>query len=276
MNIEQALALIAKLLRSQSLKSQRIDDPRAEAIGKVWKAVDETRIYLRQWETPEVYNKPNRKLVKLWSEAALAIAVFDNKLANRLRRKAEHWSAPEHWSDKAVEKAGIRIDKIAEDARSLLNFSQSTQSQSVSQPVATREEDKFDVFISHASEDKEVIASPLAFELARRTYKVWYDRFQLKLGDKLRQEIDKGLLSCRYGVVILSHNFFSKAWTKRELDSLVALEDSDGRKRILPILHNMNQNEVAGYSPTIADRITASSNQGIDRLADEIAEVLQN
>jgi hypothetical protein len=274
-SIEQAIPLIAQLLASPALQPQRLDDPRIEAIRKVWEAVDRTRFHLHNWNDPEIHNKPNFDLVRLWSEAALAIAVFDNELAVRLRRKAEHWGNPEHWSDKEVSDAGIGIDKVTEDARRLLNFSRSPQPVAETGPTKAVENEEFDVFISHASEDKKDIASPLAFELSKRRYKVWYDDYQLELGDNLRQEIDKGLLSCRYGVVILSHKFFSKAWTRRELDSLVALEDSDGRKRIIPVLHHMKHQEVAAYSPIIAARITASSEQGIESLANEIVRVLK-
>jgi TIR domain len=66
----------------------------------------------------------------------------------------------------------------------------------------------WDLFISYASEDKEEIARPLAKELARSGLAVWFDEFELKLGDSLLKSIDKGLSRSRYGVVILSHAFF--------------------------------------------------------------------
>jgi hypothetical protein len=44
----------------------------------------------------------------------------------------------------------------------------------------------FDVFISHASEDKEAFVEPLATELRKRGLKVWFDKFELKVGDSLR------------------------------------------------------------------------------------------
>src|SRR5690348_16534827 len=65
---------------------------------------------------------------------------------------------------------------------------------------------KWDVFISHASEDKQEIAAPLAAKLTQRGIAVWYDDFSLKIGDSLRASIDNGLINSRYGVVILSRN----------------------------------------------------------------------
>ena len=71
---------------------------------------------------------------------------------------------------------------------------------------------RHDVFISHAWEDKDAIARPLAEELRRRGFDVWYDEFSLKMGDSLRGSIDYGLANSRFGLVILSKNFFAKHW----------------------------------------------------------------
>lgn len=77
-----------------------------------------------------------------------------------------------------------------------------------------------DVFISHASEDKDAVARPLAQQLLARGYSVWFDEYMLSLGDSLPQEIDSGLASCQVGVVILSPDFFGKPWPKRELKAV--------------------------------------------------------
>jgi hypothetical protein len=42
---------------------------------------------------------------------------------------------------------------------------------------------EWDVFISHATEDKEQIASPLATALKKLNLRVWYDIFALSPGD---------------------------------------------------------------------------------------------
>ncbi len=66
----------------------------------------------------------------------------------------------------------------------------------------------WDVFISHASEDKETIAKPLAKILIHNGLSVWLDQHELFLGDSLRRKIEEGLSNSRFGVVILSKNFF--------------------------------------------------------------------
>jgi hypothetical protein len=66
---------------------------------------------------------------------------------------------------------------------------------------------KYDVFISHASEDKLQVALPLAHYLKRSGLKVWIDEFELTLGDSLRRVIDMGLSESRFGVEIWCRYF---------------------------------------------------------------------
>ena len=70
-----------------------------------------------------------------------------------------------------------------------------------------KKDDEWDVFISHATEDKEAIARPLADALRDGGLRVWYDEFSLTLGDSLRQSIDRGLARSLFGVVVVSPSF---------------------------------------------------------------------
>jgi len=132
----------------------------------------------------------------------------------------------------------------------------------------------YDVFVSHASEDKEEIARPLASLLIAKGYIVWFDEFTLSLGDSLRQSIDKGLGASRYGVVILSPSFLDKNWPEYELNSLVQLELDRGKKCILPIWHKLNKSMVLEYSPSLADKVADVSTIGLEKLCERISEVV--
>jgi hypothetical protein len=132
----------------------------------------------------------------------------------------------------------------------------------------------YDIFISHASEDKDSVSRPLALALRQLGYSIWYDEFTLKLGDSLRRSIDAGLARSKYGVVVLSPAFLEKNWPKYELDGLIQRENSKGQKVILPVWHNVDRVTVTTYSPSLADRVAASSSIGINAIADKIAEVL--
>ncbi len=132
-----------------------------------------------------------------------------------------------------------------------------------------------DVFICHASEDKQEVAKPLADLLRNRDFEVWYDEYALKLGDSLAQKIDEGLANCRFGVVVLSPAFFTKIWPQRELAGLVARETTSGHKVILPVWHNVSKDFVQRHSPPLADRLGASTSEGLDTVVNKIVEVLE-
>jgi len=132
----------------------------------------------------------------------------------------------------------------------------------------------WDVFISHASEDKDDIARPLANALEGAGVAVWYDEFSLRLGDSLRQSIDRGLSGSRYGAVILSPHFFEKHWPQQELNGL-ATREVGGRKVILPIWHRVRFEDVRNYSPTLADRIAVSTVEGLDKVVQKIVEAIR-
>jgi hypothetical protein len=104
---------------------------------------------------------------------------------------------------------------------------------------------------------------------------VWFDEFTLRLGDSLRRQIEQGLATSRFGVVVLSPSFFAKDWPKVELDSLAALEL--GRlKKILPIWHHLGREEILAHSPALADRLAVDSARGLDEVVRQIAEVVSS
>jgi TIR domain len=133
---------------------------------------------------------------------------------------------------------------------------------------------EWDVFISHASEDKDDFVRPLADSLRRSGLHVWFDEFTLTVGDSLRQTIDHGLASSRFGIVVISPSFLQKDWPKRELDGLVARE-VNGVKVILPVWHNINANQIRTYSPILAGRLAASSSKGIDHVTSELLRAIR-
>jgi len=133
----------------------------------------------------------------------------------------------------------------------------------------------YDAFISHASEDKDTIVRPLARLLNSMGFYIWYDEFELRIGDSLRQSIDRGLVNSNYGIVVLSKSFFSKNWPQYELNGLTAKE-IEGKKVILPIWHEITKKDILKFSPSLADKVAAdSSKMDIKTMARELAKVLQ-
>ena len=132
----------------------------------------------------------------------------------------------------------------------------------------------YDFFIAHASEDKDEIVRSLAEELRALGAKVFYDEFTLRVGQSLRRQIDQGLATSRFGVVVLSEHFFKKEWPARELDGLVTQEVA-GKTRILPIWHKVSKDEVASFSPTLADKVALNTSVwSVKKIAAELHSLL--
>lgn len=139
----------------------------------------------------------------------------------------------------------------------------------------SRTNDKqWDVFISHASEDKEIVAKPLAEKLRSMKLDVWYDEFSLKWGKSLRKSIDEGLSNSLFGIVILSKVFFQKTWTQMELDGLITIMTSTGQDNILPLRFGISNEDVAKVSPTLAGIFSHSWDEGIEKLSNEVKELV--
>lgn len=136
--------------------------------------------------------------------------------------------------------------------------------------------EEFDLFISHATEDKQGIVRDLVAALEELDVIVWYDETQLRIGDSLRRKIDAGLARSRFGLVVVSHSFFAKNWPQYELDGLVSLEMA-GRQRILPVWHEITKDEVLDYSPSLADKVALSTaTYTVEEIASEISEVISS
>jgi hypothetical protein len=132
---------------------------------------------------------------------------------------------------------------------------------------------KWDIFISHASEDRKSVALPLAEALRAAGATVWLDAQELKLGDSLSEKIDDGLSRSRFGAVIVSHAYLSKDWPKKELSGLRAKEEN-GRPVILPIWHGIERAEVVRFSPTLADALAGDTSKGIPVVANALLDVI--
>jgi hypothetical protein len=136
-----------------------------------------------------------------------------------------------------------------------------------------------DLFISHASEDKNNFVQPLALALIARGVSVWYDEYEIQVGDSIRQKIDEGLARSQYGLVVLSPDFFlkTKTWPRRELDGLVSGEDATGQRRILPVWYNLDFKAVQKHSPTLAGiRAIDASKSTQAEIVDQLVKRLQS
>lgn len=131
-----------------------------------------------------------------------------------------------------------------------------------------------DLFICYASEDRDEVAQPLADELIELGYKVFYDKYSLKVGDSLKDAINEGLKKCRYGIVVFSKNFFRNKWPQNELAALYAREMAEGNKLILPVWHEITADEIRNHDLLLADIVAVILDDGICSAVNQIRDVI--
>lgn len=110
-----------------------------------------------------------------------------------------------------------------------------------------------DLFISHAVPDKERYINPLTRALVRREVSFWLDTLEIAWGDSITGKINEGLRGSRYLLVCLSSNFLERRWSEDEMNSALAAQNSNGVKRVLPLILNSRDDVLAAY-PLLADK----------------------
>lgn len=211
-------------------------------------------------------------------KASQESAALQKKIADKRTKRNEAYLKLQK-ETQAEQKKQDKVTKRMQD--SYENRIRELQAQSM--PIimtvdATENEElpEYDVFVSHAWEDKESFADEFVNELRNRGAKVWYDTSQMKWGDSMRIKIDDGLKRARFGVVVLSPNYIAehKYWTKTELDGLFQMESIHG-KTLLPIWHNLTKKQVMNYSPLIASKLAMSTAlMTAQEMADELIKLL--
>jgi ligand-binding sensor protein len=93
----------------------------------------------------------------------------------------------------------------------------------------------WDIFLSHSSADNE-FARTLALDLRKIGLKVWFDEFELQVGDSLRGKIEEGITRSGFLAVVLSPNAVKSKWVKTEINAAFARELKKRSVFILPLL----------------------------------------
>lgn len=184
-------------------------------------------------------------------------ADLGKKIADKKKKRSDAYIKLQREQQNEQKKKDIANQRLQASYETRIEELQQQLVASISKPEQNSivSDEEYDVFVSHAWEDKEDFVDEFVSELRKQGLKVWYDTDKLKWGDSMREKIDKGLSKSRYGVVVLSPNYIAdhKYWTKAELNGLFQVETING-KAILPIWHNLTKKQVTEYSPIIADR----------------------
>jgi hypothetical protein len=251
------------MLHSRSLEGDFVmcdgDELRAE-VERVYKEILEI-LWENRYRTVKGLGKGDIERTVCTAQSVL------NSVLNLLEQR--------HFIKGAEGDLGIEITALGEEELDRLRVQSEVSNLDVGQiEGAAAVEDEYDLFISHASEDKNDFVRPLALALRDAGLQVWYDEFSLKLGDSLRESIDHGLASSRYALVILSPHFFAKDWPQKELNGLFA-KMTAGEVRILPVWHGLKEMEVRDRSPMLSDLVAANSSNGVEAVAAMIIHVVK-
>jgi RNA-directed DNA polymerase len=105
--------------------------------------------------------------------------------------------------------------------------------------------EKCDVFLCHASEDKEDVVDPIAQALDGVKISYFLDSKDIKWGDSVTGLISAALVRARFVVVVLSSRSIQKHWPKSEMNAALAHEVASGETKVLPLLVGKTEEERA-------------------------------
>ncbi|WP_415882612.1 toll/interleukin-1 receptor domain-containing protein [Neptuniibacter sp. QD34_54] len=111
-----------------------------------------------------------------------------------------------------------------------------------------------DVFICHASEDKETLVKPLVELLRKNEISPWIDEDELEVGDFLNDSIHKALSSAKFGLVVFSSAFLEKSWANKELELIRQRERQEKEVILLPVIDDISEGVVLSHYPFLRDR----------------------
>jgi len=129
-----------------------------------------------------------------------------------------------------------------------------------------------DVFICHASEDKPEIVKPLVAAFKREGISYWYDEAEIKWGDSITEKVNEGLKISRYVVVVISKSFLSNNWPQRELNSVLNIESSTGKVRVLPLILGTEEvkRDIFQKYPLLNDKRYLTWENGAQKIIDAL------
>lgn len=129
-----------------------------------------------------------------------------------------------------------------------------------------------DVFICHASPDKEAYARPLTSSLSQVGVSVWLDEAVLEAGDSIADAISDGLRLTSYVLVIVTPELLRRPWPRRLLNAALSREIRLGKVVIIPVLA-VEPEVWAEAFPLLADKLYLSWNDGLGHIADQVARL---
>jgi len=106
------------------------------------------------------------------------------------------------------------------------------------------------IYLAHASEDHDTLAKPLAEALMAKGIDVWFDEWEIRMGDSLRRKMEEGLANCTHFVVLLTQNSLHKPWVETEIDAGF-IRAVGGELRFMGIRVGVGVNDLSPFLRTL-------------------------
>lgn len=134
---------------------------------------------------------------------------------------------------------------------------------------------KYDVFLSHADADKDSFVEELKKSFDKLGISIFYDKDSIEWGDEWKKKIYEGLSDCKYGVIVVSKNFFDREWTEKELKELLSRQSETGGKLILPIAYEIDLSDIRKKYKKLADiQFIDASKYNIQDITIQLAKIM--
>lgn len=259
-SIERDISSLNTKIGKEKDKEAKALDKIAKATKKISSAKNTTTLNSANRE----YQTANKELEKSRDEQAKLAKQLAAKNTNLINKQKALTTAQSNERLKQQKE----LDTIHQQ---LLSQSQEKLNELTKINTTTQTTKEYDVFISHASEDKKDFVEPLTLALKEAGINIWYDSDNIGWGNSIRQSIDKGLIHSRFCIVVLSPDFIQKYWTNYELNGIFQKASDSDESILLPIWHRVTQSEIKKYNLSIAD--TLAMNSGIHEI-EQIVEAL--
>lgn len=263
---------ITDLEKKKSSQDKKASEARKKAAGvNISKNASQSTIKSKMNQI-ERYQNEARK-------AEEASASYSKKITDKRIKRNDAYIKLQKEEQREKKKQDKAIETMRHTYEQRISELESTHMQVIEnnmQFADSKDSSEYDVFVSHAWEDKEDFVDEFVQALKDRDIKVWYDKTKIKWGDSMRAKIDDGLRKSKFGVAVLSPNYIAegKYWTKAELDGLFQLESING-KTLLPIWHNLTKKQVMEFSPIIASKLAMNTaSMTPDEIADELLKMI--
>lgn len=217
----------------------------------------EQKIISSQKEQVDIMKKINNEEKKL--------RTYEERLSKEQEREASKLisSIEQRTNNSDFNKIELLLNQLKEQVEQSLEV------------VKKKENVIYDVFISHAHEDKEPLVTELSRQLTESGLRVFEDVRVMKLGDSLSDKINEGIKRSKFGLVVLSKAFFQKGWTQYEYKGFLHKEIEEGRTVILPIWHGVTKEEVVEFNPVLVDKWgVKTEDYSIDEIVDMVLQVV--